>query len=163
MSNQEEDANKTAIKISEIITFVGFMTMLNYNGKYDLGKNFKEIFRPLLFSVGIGGIIYFKKIKNKNPSMALKAVLEINNIEDLVEKEKVAFMYLVDLAGQSTKYKDSKKNKKEEENSSKYGRTGSAIIKQFSRLLNSSLKSKNPQYGMTIYEKALDDYLNQLK
>ena len=162
LSNQENIANKTAIKISEIIALVGFVSMLDYNGKYDLGKNYNQLFRPLLLLVGIGGITYFKKIINKNLGMASKAVLEINNIQDLIDKEKLAFMLLVDLAGQSSIDRNGNKKKKKE-GFYKYGRAGSGIIKQFSRLLNNSLKSNNPQHGMTIYEKALDNYLNQVK
>tara|TARA_B100000965_G_scaffold387820_1_gene391630 strand:- start:4673 stop:5269 length:597 start_codon:yes stop_codon:yes gene_type:complete len=163
LSNQENIANKTAIKISEIIALVGFLSMLDYNGKYDFGKNYNQLFRPLLLLVGLGGITYFKKIINKNLGMASKAVIEINNIQNLIEKEKLAFMLLVDLAGQHSKDKNKNKSKKKEDNFYKYGRAGSGIIKQFSRLLNNSLKSNNPQHGMNIYEKALDNYLNQVK
>ena len=163
LSNQENIANETAIKISEMIALVGFVSMLDYNGKYDFGKNYSQLFRPLLLLVGLGGIAYFKKIINKNLGMASKSVIEINNIQDLIEKEKLAFILLVDLAGQSSKDRNGNKKKKKEEDFYRYGRAGSGIIKQFSRLLNNSLKSNNPQHGMTIYEKALDNYLNQVK
>ena len=87
----------------------------------------------------------FEKIKNKTGK----------------EKEMLSYEILVKLAKKSRKPVERDKKNKNKENLEKYGPVSTGIQQLLSNFMTNRFKEQDIQYGMTLYEKVLDNYLNQ--
>ena len=87
----------------------------------------------------------FEKIKNKTGK----------------EKEMLSYEILVKLAKKSRKPVERDKENKNKENLEKYGPVSTGIQQLLSNFMTNRFKEQDIQYGMTLYEKVLDNYLNQ--
>ena len=87
----------------------------------------------------------FEKIKNKTGK----------------EKEMLSYEILVKLAKKSRKPIERDKKNKNKENLEKYGPVSTGIQQLLSNFMTNRFKEQDIQYGMTLYEKVLDNYLNQ--
>lgn len=87
----------------------------------------------------------FEKIKNKTGK----------------EKEMLSYEILVKLAKKSRKPDERDKKNKNKENLEKYGPVSTGIQQLLSNFMTNRFKEQDIQYGMTLYEKVLDNYLNQ--
>ena len=87
----------------------------------------------------------FEKIKNKTGK----------------EKEMLSYEILVKLAEKSRKPVERDKKNKNKENLEKYGPVSTGIQQLLSNFMTNRFKEQDIQYGMTLYEKVLDNYLNQ--
>jgi hypothetical protein len=111
-------------------------------------------------SMGFIGLIIDKIQRNKPKTLPGKEFEKIKNKTD-EEKEMLSYEILVNLAEKSRKpIKRDKKNKKKED-MEKYGPLSTGIQQLLSNFITNRFKEQNPQYGMTLYEKVLDNYLNQ--
>jgi len=111
-------------------------------------------------SMGFIGLIIDKIQRNKPKTLPGKEFEKIKNKTD-EEKEMLSYEILVNLAEKSRKpIKRDKKNKKKED-MEKYGPLSTGIQQLLSNFITNRFKEQNPQYSMTLYEKVLDNYLNQ--
>lgn len=111
-------------------------------------------------SMGFIGLIIDKIQRNKPKTLPAKEFEKIKNKTD-EEKEMLSYEILVNLAEKSRKpIKRDKKNKKKED-MEKYGPLSTGIQQLLSNFITNRFKEQNPQYSMTLYEKVLDNYLNQ--
>ena len=111
-------------------------------------------------SMGFIGLIIDKIQRNKPKTLPGKEFEKNKNKTD-EEKEMLSYEILVNLAEKSRKpIKRDKKNKKKED-MEKYGPLSTGIQQLLSNFITNRFKEQNPQYSMTLYEKVLDNYLNQ--
>ena len=108
-------------------------------------------------SMGFIGLIIDKIQRNKPKTLPGKEFEKIKNKTD-EEKEMLSYEILVNLAEKSRK---SIKRDKKKEDMKKYGPLSTGIQQLLSNFITNRFKAQNPQYGMTLYEKVLDNYLNQ--
>ena len=97
---------------------------------------------------------------NKPKTLPGKEFKKIKNtIGD--EREILSYEILVNLAEKSREPIEKDKKNKKKESIEKYGPVSNGIQQLLSNFTTNRLKEQNPQYGMTPYEKVLDNYLNQ--
>ena len=113
-------------------------------------------------SIGFIGLL-IEKIKKKSPYKPKTAPgKEFENIKNKDKKEFLAYDALSRLAENSRKPIKKKKENSKKENLEKYGPLSQNIQQLLSNFMSNRFKEQNHQYGMTPYEKALDNYLNQV-
>ena len=111
-------------------------------------------------SMGFIGLIIDKIQRNKPKTLPGKEFEKIKNKTD-EEKEMLSYEILVNLAEKSRKPIKRDKRDKKKEDMKKYGPLSTGIQQLLSNFITNRFKEQNPQYGMTLYEKVLDNYLNQ--
>ena len=113
-------------------------------------------------SIGFIGLL-IEKIQKKSPYKP-KTIpgKEFENIKNKDKKEFLAYDALSRLAENSRKPIKKKKENSKKENLEKYGSLSQNIQQLLSNFMSNRFKEQNHQYGMTPYEKALDNYLNQV-
>tara|TARA_S200000501_G_scaffold89229_2_gene82328 strand:+ start:73329 stop:73916 length:588 start_codon:yes stop_codon:yes gene_type:complete len=124
----------------------------------------QELVSYIILITGLVGVIADKFIlKNKSRTLPGKKFEKIKDITG-EDREKLAYEILVELADKSRNDKGKKRKKKEqeEEKIKKYGPVSTGIQQLVSNFMINRFKENNPQYGMTPYEKTLDNYLNQV-
>ena len=114
----------------------------------------------------VGGIITV--ISTSKKTQATKEFEKIKKIKNYNEKEKLAYNALVSMAEESRRLKNKRKilnNKKEDDKQEYDGNNREEKIMKyfFSKLVDNKMKENIPQYGMTIQEKTLDNFLKQKK
>ncbi len=113
-------------------------------------------------SIGFIGLL-IEKIKKKSPYKPKTAPgKEFENIKNKDKKEFLAYDALSRLAENSRKPIKKKKENSKKENLEKYGPLSQNIQQLLSNFMTNRFKEQNHQYGMTPYEKVLDNYLNQV-
>lgn len=113
-------------------------------------------------SIGFIGLL-IEKIKKKSPYKPKTAPgKEFENIKNKDKKEFLAYDALSRLAENSRKPIKKKKENSKKENLEKYGPLSQNIQQLLSNFMTNRFKEQNHQYGMTSYEKVLDNYLNQV-
>ena len=113
-------------------------------------------------SIGFIGLL-IEKIKKKSPYKPKTAPgREFENIKNKDKKEFLAYDALSRLAENSRKPIKKKKENSKKENLEKYGPLSQNIQQLLSNFMTNRFKEQNHQYGMTPYEKVLDNYLNQV-
>ena len=105
----------------------------------------------MIFS-GLVGIIYDAFATHE--TIAFKEYSRIKNIQDERKKEKLSYESLVYLAEKSIEHK---KNDRNDRNNQK-----NPMAKLASILIVESIKSKNPNFGLTSEQKLLNNYLEQV-
>ena len=118
----------------------------------------------MILATGLVFLIIDKTIlKSKPKTLPGK---EFEKIKDKTgeDREKLAYEILVELANKSRddKQKRRKSKEQEQEKIKKYGPVSAGIQQLVSNFMMNRFKENNPQYGMTLYEKTLDNYLNQV-
>lgn len=113
-------------------------------------------------SIGFIGLL-IEKIQKKSPyKPKTPPGKEFENIKNKDKKEFLAYDALSRLAENSRKPIKKKKENSKKENLEKYGSLSQNIQQLLSNFMSNRFKEQNHQYGMTPYEKALDNYLNQV-
>ena len=118
----------------------------------------------MILATGLVFLIIDKTIlKSKPKTLPGK---EFEKIKDKTgeDREKLAYEILVELANKSRddKQKRRKSKEQEQEKIKKYGPVSAGIQQLVSNFMMNRFKENNPQYGMTLYEETLDNYLNQV-
>ena len=113
-------------------------------------------------SIGFIGLL-IEKIQKKSPYIPKTAPgKEFENIKNKDKKEFLAYNALSRLAENSRIPIKKKKENSKKENLEKYGPLSQNIQQLLSNFMSNRFKEQNHQYGMTPYEKTLDNYLNQV-
>tara|TARA_Y100000590_G_C15431300_1_gene905296 strand:+ start:286 stop:873 length:588 start_codon:yes stop_codon:yes gene_type:complete len=136
---------------------------LGIHGLENQKEPHQELAAYIILITGLVGIIADKFIlKNKPRTLPAKEFEKIKNKKG-DPREKEAYEILVKLADKSRNAKqENRDNKeKEEERIKKYGPVSAGIQQLASNFMMNRFKENNPQFGMTLYEKVLDNYLNQ--
>ena len=111
-------------------------------------------------SIGFIGLIIDRIQKDKPKTLPGKEFEKIKN-KTGNEKEMLSYEILVKLAEKSRKPIERDKKNKRKEDLEKYGAVSTGIQQLLSNFITNRFKEQDLQYGMTLYEKVLDNYLNQ--
>ena len=157
-----ESGNNNFLKyFSYGIILYGFHLIKNKKNYDEPGEN-GDIAGVLFMGIGLVSLIADKTIFKDTRTLPQK---EFEKIKDKkgVAREKLAYEILVELADKSRddKQKRRKSKEQEEEKIKKYGPVSTGIQQLLSNFMMNRFKENNPQFGMTPYEKVLDNYLNQ--
>lgn len=155
-----EPVNKNIFKYFSYGTILyGFHLIKNKNGPGENG----DIGGILFIGIGLVSLIADKTIFKDKRTLPEK---EFEKIKDKKgeAREKLAYEILVELADKSRDDKQKRRKSKEqkEEKIKKYGPVSAGIQQLLSNFMTNRFKEQNHQYGMTPYEKVLDNYLNQV-
>jgi len=154
-----EPVNKNIFKYFSYGTILlGLHAIKNESGRGEHG----DIVGILFIGIGLVSLIADKTIFKDKRTLPEK---EFEKIKDKKgeAREKLAYEILVELADKSRNDKQKKRKSKEqeEEKNKKYGSVSTGIQQLLSNFITNRFKEQNHQYGMTPYEKVLDNYLNQ--
>jgi hypothetical protein len=156
--NNEIEAKQSAKKAFKLTALLGLGLVLTTSNKADISDPKNQV-GPLLFSLSIAALVYNRITEFVSPVMRIKK--KINQIEEVDKKERFTYEALVDLSEKSRKPIERDKNNKKKEDLEKYGSVSTGIQQLLSNFMTNRFKEQNSQYGMTLYEKVLDNYLNQ--
>ena len=106
----------------------------------------------LMISGGLAGIIYDAFVTHE--TIAFKEYNRIKDIQDEKKKEKLSYESLVYLAQKSIEHKENDRNDRN------YQKNPMAELASI--LIVESIKSKNPNFGLTPEQKLLNNYLEQV-
>ena len=155
-----ESVNKNILKYFSYGTILYGCHLIK--NKNEPGEN-GDIGGILFLGIGLVSLIADKTIFKDKRTLPEK---EFEKIKDKKgeAREKLAYEILVELADKSRndKQKRRKSKEQEEEKNKKYGSVSTGIQQLLSNFITNRFKEQNHQYGMTPYEKVLDNYLNQV-
>ena len=159
LATKGEPVNKNILKYFSYGTILyGFHIKKNKSGPGENG----DIGGILFIGIGLVTLIADKTIFKDKRTLPKK---EFEKIKDKTgeDREKIAYEILVEIADKSRddKQKRRKSKEQEEEKIKKYGPVSTGIQQLLSNFMMNRFKENNPQFGMTQYEKLLDNYLNQ--
>ena len=151
-----EELHKNSLKyISYTSIALGLVGIKNKNYNVEA-----EAVGYIGISMGLIGLIIDKIQKDKPKTLPGKEFEKIKN-KTGNEKEMLSYEILVKLAKKSRKPIERDKKNKNKEDLEKYGAVSTGIKQLLSNFMTNRFKEQNLQYGMTQYEKVLDNYLNQ--
>ena len=153
---EREELHKNSLKyISYTSIALGLVGIKNKNYNVEA-----EAVGYIGISMGFIGLIIDKIQKDKPKTLPGKEFEKIKN-KTGNEKEMLSYEILVKLAKKSRKPIERDKKNKNKEDLEKYGAVSTGIKQLLSNFMTNRFKEQNLQYGMTQYEKVLDNYLNQ--